>query len=120
MFIFFFYSLDTTATAIERSRPWLHSQSSDDIELTTQSSPKQISRKRNDPNIHPTNITAKDVSSSYQKSPEYMGQLATTTKPEENTSRPKASELFDQQSKTTTSEQKNNNNLPAELNATRL
>ncbi|CAF3974040.1 unnamed protein product [Rotaria magnacalcarata] len=107
---------DKSSTAAERIRPWRHSASSDDIELTSQAMPKSTSKNRNDPNLHPIYSTTTDVSSSYKKSGEY----ATAAKPEENSSRPKASHLFDKQSKNSSEQPKNNANTIADPSATRL
>ena len=83
--------LDTATTAAERVRPWRHSSSTDDPTNTTKQSPPP----GNDPHLHPMQLlTPADVSGTYKKSPESMGEYATTTKPEEPTSRPDVRDLF--------------------------
>jgi hypothetical protein len=57
-----------------------------------------------------------DVSGTYQKSPEYMDEYATTTKAEEHSSQRNVRDLFPKQSKTS-SEQ---NELNLDENVSRL
>ncbi|CAF3308830.1 unnamed protein product [Rotaria socialis] len=111
---------DKSSTAAERVRPWRRSASSDDIELTSQALPKSTSKNRNDPNLHPRDLTTADVSNSYRKSSEHMSEDAAATNPKENSSRLKASDLLDKQSKNSSNQPKNQANTVAGLSATRL
>jgi hypothetical protein len=83
--------LDTATTAAERVRPWRHSYTTDEPSSINKHSPSP----GNDPHLHPAQlVTPADVSGTYKKSPESMGEYATTTKPEEPTSRPDVRDLF--------------------------
>jgi hypothetical protein len=57
-------------------------------------------------------LTAADVSGAYKRSPESMGEYATTTKPEEQSSRPNVRDLF--------SKQENNLDTASDPNVSRL
>jgi hypothetical protein len=88
------------ATAAERIYPWRRSSLSEDTRSTSNSpvndpftSPAQASSK-NDHQLHSAPLTSADFSGTYHKSPEYLGEYATTTKTEEHTSRPHVRDLF--------------------------
>jgi hypothetical protein len=49
-----------------------------------------------------------------------MGEYATTTKPEEQSSRPNVRDLFPKQSKTLSDQQETNTNAASDQNITRL
>lgn len=63
-----------------------------------------------DPHLHGASLTAADFSGSYNKSPEYMGEFATTTKPEEKTVRTHVKDLFDPSERTSEERQDNSDN----------
>ncbi|CAF4253836.1 unnamed protein product, partial [Rotaria sp. Silwood2] len=111
---------DTVSTAAERIRPWIHSPAIDKTETTSQTSIKSTSTNRQDPNLHQIPLTATDFSSNYQRSPEYMGEYATITKPEEQSSRPGVPDLFSKPSTNSSEEEKNNTNTASDSTITRL
>jgi hypothetical protein len=89
------------ATVAERICPWRRSSIPDGATLS--SSPprthdpainEQTSSNITDPNLHSTPLTSANYSGAYQKSHEYLGDYATTTKPEEHVSRPNIRDLF--------------------------
>lgn len=83
----------TGATAAERSHPWRHSSGTDEAKTLNAGS-----KHGNDPHLHNLPITGADISGAYQKSPESMGEYATTTKPEEQFPRPDVRDLFKRRS----------------------
>ncbi|CAF1101213.1 unnamed protein product [Adineta ricciae] len=86
----------TGATAAERNHPWRHSSATDEAKTLNVGS-----KHGNDPHLHNLPITGEDISGTYQKSPESMGEYATTTKPEEQSSRPDVRVLFKKRSQNT-------------------
>ncbi len=118
--LFFLYWLDTGKTAAERVRPWRLSSNTEETGTIPSATSKPTSKNGNDPNLHPLSLTAEDFTGTYQKSPEYMGEYATTTKPEEQSSRPNVRDLFPKQSKTLSDQQETNTNAASDQNITRL
>lgn len=87
-----------SGTAAERIRPWRHSSVTEDANSINSQTNKRTSNHGNDPHLHPISLTASDFSGTYLKSPEYMGEYATTTKPEEETQHRDVRDLFPKQS----------------------
>ena len=104
--------LDGT-TAAERICPWRRSSIPDDGKSTMVSTVHDPSVKttptsnNNDPHLRTTPLTSADFTGSFRKSPEYMGEYATTTKPEDNGSRRDVRDLFRGTSRTTEEEGEN-------------
>ncbi|UJR27956.1 hypothetical protein I4U23_009214 [Adineta vaga] len=101
------------ATAAERICPWRRS-SVPDTARSTSTSPVndpsndvQTSSNMTDPHIHPGPLTSANFSGTYHKSPEYLGEYATTTKPEEHLVRPNIRDLFANQSRIPDEKQEN-------------
>ncbi|CAF3158847.1 unnamed protein product, partial [Rotaria sp. Silwood2] len=111
---------NTASTAAERLRPWVHLPAIDKTETISQTSIKSTSTNRYDPNLHQIYLTATDFSSNYQKSPEYIGEYATITKPEESSSRLNVPDLFSKPSTNSSEQEKNNTNAASDPNITRL
>ncbi len=114
-----FYWLDS-GTAAERIRPWRHSSATDETGTVSSTTSKPTSTTGNDPNLHPISLRGADFTGAYQKSSEYMGEYATTTKPEEQSSRPNVRDLFNQQSKNLSEPKEKNPNNASDQNVTRL
>ena len=89
------------ATAAERICPWRRSSLGEDGQPTSTTAihdpaeERPTSSRTNDPHIHTAPLTASNFSGTYNKSSEYIGDFATTTKPEENPIRPNIRHLFD-------------------------
>jgi len=102
-FYFIYIEDDMTkdgATAAERTYPWRRLSIPDET-IPSSTSPTndpscsgQTSSHPTDPHLHSSPLTSANFGSTYQKSPEYMGEYATTTKPEEHQSRPHIRDLF--------------------------
>lgn len=113
----FFFTEDATAmdgaTAAERICPWRRSSIADDQRsssgslASTPSNTDQTSSNTADPNLHRPALTSADFGGNYYKSPEYLGDYATTTKPEENVARPHVRDLFNNPSRTGDEQQEN-------------
>lgn len=87
--------LDKSATAIDRSLPWRRLSTNEDPEATTNTFIEPVVGKNGkDPHLHHIPLTAANFSGSYHKPSEYMGDYATTTKPEENPNRTNVRDLF--------------------------
>lgn len=116
--ILFFSSVEDAtamdgATAAERICPWRRSSVTDDQRssspslITDPSNTDQTSSNTADPNLHRPPLTSADFGGNYQKSPEYLGEYATTTKPEEHVARPHVRDLFNDPSRTANEKQEN-------------
>ncbi|UJR21456.1 hypothetical protein I4U23_024541 [Adineta vaga] len=106
----------TGSTAAERSRPWRHLSATEDAKTNN-----SILAKGNDPHLHNISITGADISGTYHKSPESMGEYATTTKPEESFLRPDVRDLFNKRSLNGSETQDDNDdNTDADESITRL
>ena len=114
------------ATAAERICPWRRSSVSDD---QRSSSPSLISDPSNtdqtfsntaDPNLHRHPLTSAEFAGAYHKSPEYLGEYATTTKPEELVARPHVRDLFNDPTRTADEKQENQIKSVSDESTTRL
>ncbi|CAF0939437.1 unnamed protein product [Adineta steineri] len=88
----------TGRTAVERSRPWRHLSVTEETGASSSKTANIPLANGNDPNLHHIPLTVADFGGTYTKSPEYMGEYATTTKPEEPSSRPDVRDIFNKQS----------------------
>lgn len=93
---------------------------SDETEMTTRARNRATSKTENDPNLHDIQLNAAAISSTYKKSAESMGEDATTTKPEEPVSRPKATEVSKPRSKASSEQKKNPTDPASNQSITRL
>ncbi|CAF3753833.1 unnamed protein product [Rotaria magnacalcarata] len=113
-------------TAAEHSFPWRRSSIPDGEQATLSitagdsANNAQTFSNRNDPNLHPGPLTSANFSGAYNKSPEYMGEFATTTKPEEHLSRPHIRDFFNNQLRPSDETQENNAEAAANDGVTRL
>lgn len=115
------------ATAAERICPWRRSSIPEGDSATSSSSPTndpsssgQITSNPTDPHLHSTPLTSANFSGAYQKSSEYMGEYATTTKPEENISRPHVRDLFNNSTKKPDEKQDNDTDTAVNDSTTHL
>lgn len=92
-------------TATERICPWRRSsipdgaQSPSPTPASDPSSDGHSQSRQTDPHLHSSPLTSANFSGAHQKSPEYLGEYATTTKPEEHIERPNLRDLFNDPSK---------------------
>ncbi|CAF1301854.1 unnamed protein product [Adineta ricciae] len=114
------------ATAAERICPWRRS-SIPDASRSTSASPVndpsndvQASSNVTDPHIHPGPLTSASFSGTYNKSLEYMGEYATTTKPEEHLQRPHIRDLFADPSRIPDEKQENDTDTVSDDSTTHL
>ena len=113
-------------TAAERICPWRRSSIPDGARSTSASptndpsSHNQTSPDTADPHLHSSPLTSASFSGMFHKSPEYMGEYATTTKPEEHTARPNIRDIFNNQSRTPDEKQENDNERASDDSSTRL
>jgi hypothetical protein len=113
-------------TAAERICPWRRSSIPDEARSRSSSltndplSGSPTSSNTNDPHLHPTPLTSANFSGTYHKSPEYMDEYATTTKPEEHSSRPHVRDLFNTQSRAPDEKQENDTEADSDDHMTRL
>jgi len=114
------------ATAAERLYPWRRSSISDggrlpSISLTTDpASSGQTSSNIADPHIHPNPFTSADFSGAFQKSSEYVGDYATTTKPEEHAPRRHVWDLFSNEPRTRDDKEEDKTETASDERTTRL
>jgi hypothetical protein len=114
------------ATAAERICPWRRSSVPDEGRSSSVSSANdsyandQTSSNATDPHLHPSPLTSATFSGVYHKSPEYLGEYATTTKQEEHVSRPHIRDLFDDPSRTPDEENENKIQPASDDSTTRL
>ncbi len=114
------------ATAAERICPWRRSsvaeggRSSSPSPTNDPSSNGQTSSNVIDPNLHSTPLTSANYGGTGQKSSEYMGDYATTTKAEERAQRPPVWDLFTDQSRTPDEQQENKSESASDDSTTRL
>ena len=101
--------------------------SSDESEQSRSTSPTsdlsampQASSNTADPHLHSTPLTSADFSGNFHKSPEYMGEYATTTKPEDRPVRPHVRDLFNIASRASDDKQENENETVPEESLSRL
>ncbi|CAF3624212.1 unnamed protein product [Adineta steineri] len=95
----------TGRTAAERSRPWRHLSVTEETGASSSKTANIPLGNGNDPNLHHLPLTVADFGGTYTKSPEYMGEYATTTKPEEPSSRPDVRDIFNKQSEDVSEQQ---------------
>ena len=101
------------ATAAERICPWRRSSVPDEARSASgspvhdEASSPAASSSTNDPHLHSVLMTSADFSGTYSKSPEYIGDYATTTKPEVQPSRPRAQDLFNDPTRTSHEHEEN-------------
>jgi len=114
------------ATAAERLYPWRRSSITDDGEILPSTSPTsdpsssgQTSSNITDPHIHSSPLTSANYSA-FQKSSEYMGNYATTTKPEEHAQRPHVWDLFNNEPRTRDEKEENETETASDERTTRL
>jgi hypothetical protein len=113
-------------TAAERICPWRRSSIPDETRSTSTSpvdDPSNNTRTSSntaDPHLHPGPLTSASFSGTYNKSSEYMGEYATTTKPDEHSSRPHVRDLFKNQSRIPDEKQENDNENISDENTTQL
>ncbi len=113
-------------TAAERICPWRRSSIPDGAEPSSPSPSSDLSsdgrRSSNtaDPHLHSIPLTSANFMGAYQKSPEYLGDYATTTKPEETVSRPHVRDLFSNPSRISDENQENDIETAPEDSTTRL
>ena len=92
-------------TATKRICPWRRSsipdgaQSPSPTPASDPSSDGHSQSRQTDPHLHSSPLTSANFSGAHQKSPEYLGEYATTTKPEEHIERPNLRDLFNDPSK---------------------
>jgi hypothetical protein len=114
------------ATAAERICPWRRSSIPDSVRSAStsptneRSSHTQASSNTADPNLHSSPITSSSFSGAFNKSSEYMGEYATTTKPEEHSTRPHMRDIFNNQSRTGDEKKENDNEYASDESSTRL
>lgn len=114
------------ATAAERIYPWRRSsipegdRSSSPSPTNDPSSSGQTPSNATDPHLHSSPLTSANFSGAYQKSSEYMGEYATTTKPEERVARPNLQDLFNNTSRTPDEKQENDIDITPDDSTTRL
>ncbi len=114
------------ATAAERICPWRRSsipdegRSSSPSPTNDPSSSGQISSNITDPHLHSSPLTSANFSGGFQKSSEYMGEYATTTKPEERASRPNIRDFFNNSSRSPDENQENDFETASNASTTRL
>ena len=114
------------ATAAERICPWRRSSIPDASRSTSESpvndpsNDVQASSNVTDPHIHPGPLTSAGFSGNYNKSSEYMGEYATTTKPEEHLQRPHVRDLFANQSRIPDEKQENDTDTVSDDSTTHL
>ena len=96
------FTLDTAKTAAERICPWRRSSTTDEQE-SSKNPPGDtvVSTKGDESRLHHTPLTAANFSGASHKPSAYMGHYATTTKPEEESSRPHLRDVFNNSSKDT-------------------
>jgi hypothetical protein len=113
-------------TAAERICPWRRSSIPDGARSTSTSPTNdpsnntQISSNTNDPNLHPGPLTSASFSGTYNKSSEYIGDYATTTKPEEHLSRPHMRDIFNNPSQIPDEKQENDTGTASDESTTHL
>lgn len=114
------------ATAAERICPWRRSSVADDRRsssaslVSDPSNTDQMSSNIADPHLHRAPLTSADFSAAHHKSPEYLGEYATTTKPEEHVVRPHVRDLFNNPSRTDDEKQENQIKPISDDSTTRL
>lgn len=96
------FTLDTAKTAAERICPWRRLSATDEQE-SSKNPPGDtvVSTKGNQSRLHHSPLTAANFSGACHKPSAYMGHYATTTKPEEESSRPHLRDVFNKSSKDT-------------------
>ncbi len=114
------------ATAAERICPWRRSSIPDE-ERSSSPSPTndpsnsaQISSNITDPHLHSSPLTSANFGGGFHKSSEYMGEYATTTKPEEHSSRPNIRDFFKNESRSPDEKQENDFETASNASTTRL
>jgi hypothetical protein len=113
-------------TAAERICPWRRSSMPDEGRSSSVSSGNDSidndrrSSNTADPHIHSIPLTSTSYGGAYHKSPEYLGEYATTTKPEEHVSRPNIRNLFDDPSRTPDDDDENKTKTASDDNTTHL
>lgn len=114
------------ATAAERICPWRrssipeHDRGASSFTTSDSSNHNQEFTNVNDPNLHPAVFTSSNYSGAYNKSSEYMGEFATTTKPEEHAVRLHVRDLFKTESRTSDETRENKSETAANDDLTRL
>lgn len=99
-------------TAAERICPWRRSSIPDEGKVISASSipdphvPTSTITTSKD-HLRSTPLISADYSGGFHKSPEYMGEYATTTKPDDHAARPDVRDLFRDPSKTPQEEREN-------------
>lgn len=113
-------------TVAERTYPWRRSSIPDASRLlsgpgtTDPSNNAQEYSNRNDPNLHSGPLTSANFSGAYNKSPEYIGDFATTTKPEEYLPRPHIRDIFKDESRTSDEKREHDSENVSHENVTHL
>ena len=113
-------------TAAERICPWRRSSIPDEGRSASASptndpsSSPPVSSSANEPGTHSVPLTSASVSGLYHKSPEYMGDYATTTKPEERLPRTNIRDLFNHPSRAPDERQENDLENDRDESETRL
>jgi hypothetical protein len=113
-------------TAAERICPWRRSSIPDERRSSSVSSDNdhsihdRTSLNTADPHLHSSPLTSANFAGAYHKSPEYLGEYATTTKQEEHVLRPNIRDLFDNPSRTSDDKNENETKTASDDSTTHL